>query len=615
MKSAKVARLLFAGRLVLAALGLLIAGCGGDEAVLPTGPGDSTAPGTVADLRVTWATTTTVNLAWSAAGDDGDVGTAAAFEVRSTAYPADPFGWDSWEIETAAGVPAAPGLAQSHTVTGLDAGAVRVYRVRTRDEAGNLSEPSNPVIATAAPQHDTTAPGAVQDLAVWSSDGSRLTVSWLATGDDGPLGQAAGYEVRLAAAPLSDADWAAATPVANGSPGPAGTRCRADIPGLDPDTTYHVAVRLRDEQGNWSAVSNSLAAETVVRNTWYVTPDGLGDAPTIQAAIVQARPGDTVLVAPGHYTWTNQDAGNHDTHGWGMLVFWRDVKGFTVRSEGGPEVTIIDAEQQNRCLYIMGYNDGIVIDGFTFTGGDATGSPYGYQYGGGAVLHLTSPEIRNCVFSANYGIFGGGIANVGQNTARIEACRFVANSAEVGGGYYGGGSIPRSVISECEFIANHAVITGGGAVIDTQAVDIRDCLFLTNSSDDKAGAIAFYRNHQTNMSGCTVVGNYARTTAGVRVTNAANVTLENCIIADNLGGTPLYRAPDSDLLVGCTNVFGNSLTNALPTGTVDLGGNFSLDPLFVGGEGPAAYRLQVDSPCRADNHPAGAGCGRIGAFE
>ena len=41
-----------------------------------------------------------------------------------------------------------------------------------------------------------------------------------------------------------------------------------------------------------------LSASPSVARTWYITPDGLGDAPTIRAGVDSAAAGGTVTVAP-----------------------------------------------------------------------------------------------------------------------------------------------------------------------------------------------------------------------------------------------------------------------------------------------------------------------------
>ncbi|MCB1185098.1 hypothetical protein KDM41_16860 [bacterium] len=587
---------------------LLIAACGTDSMIAPPGATDTEPPAAVVDLAVAAAGPGTVRLVWSVP-EDG----IQAWEIRRIPWPADPSGWADWQASGdtvgGSGVAAAVGL----TVGGLEPDATYAFRVVGLDAAGNASAPSNPVVVTAAEIHDTTPPGAVADLGPWSAGGDTITVSWRTTGDDGPVGAAAAWELRWDTTPITAATWDQARPGPTGGGGPSGARQWATLTGMAAGTTYHVAVRTADERGQWSAVSNDAAVTTDTRRTWYVRPDGRGDVASIQAAISVARPGDTILVASGRYTWSSQGTDAFRTSDWGMITFWRDQKDFTLRSEDGPEATIIDPEGRNRCLYIMGYNDGIVIDGFTFTGGDGHGSPYGYQYGGGAVLHLTSPTLRNCIFRNNVGVAGGGVANVGQNTAVFEDCTFVGNRAQVGAGYYGGGSIPRSFLRRCAFLANTATTTGGGAVIDTQAVDIVDCVFVGNSAETGAGALAVYRNHASVVDGCTFVANHGPQTSAIRLRNIADLTVTRSLIAFNSGGAPFFTADNSELAVGCSLVFGNGV-DVLPPVATDLGGNVFVDPLLQADDpDEPALRPGPGSPCLPANRDGDA-CGLIGAL-
>lgn len=110
---------------------------------------------------------------------------------------------------------------------------------------------------------DTIAPAAVSDLAVTAVTDSSATLVWTAPGDDGDAGRAAAYEVRHSPDPiLTEGDFGAATAIAApGPPAAAGVVEELVIGGLLQKETYHFAVRARDEQGNWSGISNATQAE------------------------------------------------------------------------------------------------------------------------------------------------------------------------------------------------------------------------------------------------------------------------------------------------------------------------------------------------------------------
>ena len=103
---------------------------------------------------------------------------------------------------------------------------------------------------------------------------------------------------------------------------------------------------------------------------------------SIQTAIDNAVDTDEVVVAPGTYFETIDFLG----------------KAVTLRSTGGPEVTIIDAGGILGAGSVVtcdsGERPGSVLQGFTITGGVAV-------KGGGMYNDGSSPTVIGCVFSNN----------------------------------------------------------------------------------------------------------------------------------------------------------------------------------------------------------------------
>jgi hypothetical protein len=129
----------------------------------------------------------------------------------------------------------------------------------------------------------------------------------------------------------------------------------------------------------------TVAVSRARANTWNVTPDGGGDAPTIQAAIDAASAGDSIVLASGTYTWTAQ-GGDHVGLPGPSMVNMRS--GLTLRSESGPELTILDAEGNGRVIRCQSISN-VRIEGLTIQGGnaDAPGLPGQFSMGvGGAIL-------------------------------------------------------------------------------------------------------------------------------------------------------------------------------------------------------------------------------------
>jgi len=134
------------------------------------------------------------------------------------------------------------------------------------------------VLAGRGPFLDETPPAAVTSLTCTAQSSFSATLDWVATGDDRVWGQATGVEIRYASAPITDeAGWSAATPVAVPPlPAAPGVSMTFDVSGLDELTLYNFAVRISDDAGHLSGLSNPASVTTLagisLRNP-RVTPD------------------------------------------------------------------------------------------------------------------------------------------------------------------------------------------------------------------------------------------------------------------------------------------------------------------------------------------------------
>lgn len=123
-------------------------------------------------LSVSSSTDSTVTLAWTAVGDDSLTGTATSYDVRWSTSPITEANWAGAAAVTGEPAPAAPGTAQTYTVTGLARQVTYYFAAKVADDAGNVSALSNVPSATTP---DTKPPAAIADLVVgltwlnWSS--------------------------------------------------------------------------------------------------------------------------------------------------------------------------------------------------------------------------------------------------------------------------------------------------------------------------------------------------------------------------------------------------------------------------------------------------------------
>jgi subtilisin family serine protease len=105
--------------------------------------------------------------------------------------------------------------------------------------------------------NETVAPAAVGSLSGAAASPWSVALTWTATGDDGTAGRAAYYDVRYSTSPITAANWSSASR-ASGEPAPraAGSADGSAVSGLEPGTLYYFAMKVKDNAGNESGLSN-----------------------------------------------------------------------------------------------------------------------------------------------------------------------------------------------------------------------------------------------------------------------------------------------------------------------------------------------------------------------
>ncbi len=321
----------------------------------------------------------------------------------------------------------------------------------------------------------------------------------------------------------------------------------------------------------WASV-RALPILGLTASTLGVTID-VGPSDSIQDAIDGASNGDEIVVAPGTYNELIDFGG----------------KAVTLRSSGGPAVTVIDASGLGGSVVttINGEGPDTVLDGLTITGG--TGTPHGLTLAGGGMFNSwTDPTVQNCIFTGNSADEGGAMFNWGGDPL-IQDCAFAGNfttDLDDGGGAISNQSADPTIVN-CMFTDNFAAVFGGAILNKSATVQLINCSFSGNTADFGGGAMYSTGASLVTMINCTLAQNTADYGGGIWTAGGADVTGYNSIIWDNSPTQIKDSSPAVTTLHDCNIMGGWS-----GPGT----NNMSEPPVFVD---PANgdYRLAPDSPC------------------
>ena len=266
-----------------------------------------------------------------------------------------------------------------------------------------------------------------------------------------------------------------------------------------------------------------------------------GSGSLLQLIIDYIDDGDVLMVGPG--TYSSISTGN---------------KRIRIESTHGPEVTLIDGGNSERCATLgsLATHTDTVLAGFTLTNGVATNG------GGGSY----AGTLTNCVLSGNSANGGGG----GSYYGILTDCTLSGNTTS----FYGGGA-RYGTLTGCTLSGNRATSWFGGGASDAT---LNNCLLTGNEAGNNGGGA-----EGGTLTGCTITLNNVitdRNGGGIR-----GSTVRNCIV---WGNTRAKTTVD--------NYSGGSFTHScafpLPGGV----GNIAEDPLFMDAEN-GNFRLQSVSPC------------------
>ena len=195
--------------------------------------GDTTPPSAPTNLAATAASSTQINLSWTASTDN--VGVTGYRVERCQGSGCSNFA----QIATPTGT--------SFNDSGLAQSTAYSYRVRANDAAGNLSGYSN--TASATTQGDTIPPSAPANLTATPASNTQINLSWTASTDNVGV---TGYRVERCQGSGCSNFAQIATP----------TGTSFNDSGLAQSTAYSYRVRANDAAGNLSGYSNTASATT-----------------------------------------------------------------------------------------------------------------------------------------------------------------------------------------------------------------------------------------------------------------------------------------------------------------------------------------------------------------
>jgi predicted outer membrane repeat protein len=325
--------------------------------------------------------------------------------------------------------------------------------------------------------------------------------------------------------------------------------------------------------------TDGIDPETAILYVDAMKDDDTGDGlswptakKTLQAALDRSVMGFEIWVKAGTYYPTKEVGGTGDRYKTFSLKDGVNIYGGFLGNEtsvsernyfgpGKPLETFLSGDigtkgdLSDNCYHVVRSNSGTsILDGFTITGGNASGT--GSEGMGG-------------------GLFNEGYLTILNNVA------IVSNSAIDGGGLYATGY---GNYTNCYFTENTASGSGGGVYVYAENT-FTNCLINDNTANNGGGAYAHSGGHFIN---CTFTGDSATTNGGGIYANSGG-RFTNCILWKNTSAE-IYTSGTGMVFLHCSveggysgEVAGEDCTALLLNPFVS-NSDYSLNKLPGGGE-------------------------------
>ncbi len=181
-------------------------------------------------------------------------------------YALNPDGTEKWSFATAGPVSSSPAIGSEGTLyIGADS---MLYAIHTSSKGLAQSawpkfrkDNQNRANTQMLFPPDHIPPSPVSDLSVKKLSDGVFTLLWTATGDDNKMGNATNYNIRFSmSAPDTNLDsWWLRTHRVTNMPKPASADSRDSVVISNfQEGTYYFALKVGDEVGNWSSLSNII---------------------------------------------------------------------------------------------------------------------------------------------------------------------------------------------------------------------------------------------------------------------------------------------------------------------------------------------------------------------